>query len=187
MAARQTQLQKIADTCWSKAQKISAELFTLTYGAIVWQMIKDNENLDDVNSQLEKMGYNMGLRLIDEFLSRSGLGRCRDFKETADVVAKVAFKMFLGSNVTVKDSTEKEFTLVLEDNPLTDFCELPEQYKKTLHYCNILCGVIRGALEMVQLRVECQLVKCILRGDEATEIKVVFKELLKDEIPTGDD
>jgi hypothetical protein len=37
---------------------------------------------------------------------------------------------------------------VLEDNPLTDFVELPESCSKLI-YCNILCGVIRGALEMV--------------------------------------
>ena len=39
---------------------------------------------------------------------------------------------------------------ILEDNPLTDFVELPEGCGK-LVYCNILCGVIRGALEMVSI------------------------------------
>ena len=37
---------------------------------------------------------------------------------------------------------------ILEDNPLIDFVELPEGCGK-LRYCNLLCGVIRGALEMV--------------------------------------
>ena len=37
---------------------------------------------------------------------------------------------------------------ILEDNPLTDFVELPEVYSG-LMYCNVLCGIIRGALEMV--------------------------------------
>lgn len=37
---------------------------------------------------------------------------------------------------------------ILEDNPLTDFVELPESYSGLI-YCNVLCGVIRGALEMV--------------------------------------
>ena len=39
---------------------------------------------------------------------------------------------------------------VLEDNPLVDFVELPANCS-TLKYCNVLCGVIRGALEMVRL------------------------------------
>lgn len=98
-------------------------------------------------------GYNIGLRLIDEFLARSGLGRCRDLRETAEVIAKVGFKMFLGYSGSVLKMNAKKgsFHLVLEDNPLIDFVELPAQYKETLIYNNILCGVIRGALEMVQL------------------------------------
>lgn len=39
---------------------------------------------------------------------------------------------------------------ILEDNPMTDFVELPEGCGK-LRYCNLLCGVIRGALEMVEI------------------------------------
>ncbi len=42
----------------------------------------------------------------------------------------------------------------------------------SIRYCNILCGVIRGALEMVNLRVECDYLKCTLWGDETTEIRV---------------
>jgi hypothetical protein len=38
---------------------------------------------------------------------------------------------------------------ILEDNPLTDFVEIPEGYSG-LRYCNVLCGIIRGALEMVR-------------------------------------
>ena len=41
---------------------------------------------------------------------------------------------------------------LLEDNPLADFVELPEGCEK-LKYCNILCGVIRGALEQVRFPV----------------------------------
>jgi len=34
-------------------------------------------------------GYNIGVRLIEDFLARSNIGRCNDFRETADVIAKV--------------------------------------------------------------------------------------------------
>jgi hypothetical protein len=67
------------------------------------------------------------------------------------MITKVGFKMFLGVSATVVgfDQKNAEFNLVIEDNPLTDFVELPEKYKATLNYNNILCGVIRGALDMV--------------------------------------
>lgn len=35
-------------------------------------------------------GYNIGIRLIEDFLARSNVGRCHDFRETADVIAKVS-------------------------------------------------------------------------------------------------
>ena len=129
----------------------NAELFTLTYGAIVTQMLEDFEDIHEVNQQLDRMytllvltfsthtlsqtgahpilsetpslffpsphrrGYRIGVRLIDEFLARSAVGRCQDLRETADVISKVAFKMFLGVSARVDNwaAEDKEFSLIL--------------------------------------------------------------------------
>ena len=87
---------------------------------------------------------------MDEFLARSGITKCGDFKETVDVITKLAFKLFLGfsPSVTNWSSDGKECCLVFEDNPLVEFVELDES-TKSLSYCQIYCGIIRGALEMV--------------------------------------
>jgi len=61
-------------------------LFTLTYGALVTRLLNDYENIDDVNKQLEKMGYNIGVRLIEDFLARTNTGRCLDFRDTAEKI-----------------------------------------------------------------------------------------------------
>ena len=63
----------------------------MTYGALVVQLIQDYEDYSEVNKQLDKMGYNIGTRLIEDFLARSNLGRCTDFRETGEVIAKVQF------------------------------------------------------------------------------------------------
>ena len=47
------------------------------------------------------------------------------------------------------NSDNTEFSLILEHNPLVDMVELPEHLSE-LWYSNIVCGVIRGALEMVR-------------------------------------
>ena len=64
--------------------------------------------------------------------------------------------MFLGVTTSVAnwDADGTKCSLILEDNPLVDFVELPETCQG-LYYCNVLCGVIRGALEMIrfQLRI----------------------------------
>lgn len=63
---------------------------------------------------------------------------------------QVGFKMFLGvtASVTNWDADGTSCSLILEDNPLVDFVELPDTCQG-LYYCNIISGVIRGALEMV--------------------------------------
>ena len=108
-----------------------------------------------MNKQLDKMGYNIGLRLIEDFLAKSNTGQCANLRETAEMISKVGFKMFLNTTpaVTNWSSDNKQFTLVLEDNSLGDFVELPDDGKAQdeLWYSNILCGVLRGALEMVRL------------------------------------
>ena len=65
----------------------------MTYGALVVQLIQDYEDYSEVNKQLDKMGYNIGTRLIEDFLARSNLGRCTDFRETGEVIAKVQFPL----------------------------------------------------------------------------------------------
>lgn len=65
----------------------NSELFTLTYGALVSQLIKDHsDNVEEVNKQLERMGYNIGIRIIEDFLARTNAGRCYDFRDTAEKV-----------------------------------------------------------------------------------------------------
>lgn len=49
-------------------------------------MLKEIENTEDVNKQLERIGYNMGVRLIEDFLARTGSGRCLEMRETADKI-----------------------------------------------------------------------------------------------------
>jgi hypothetical protein len=61
----------------------------MTYGALVVQLIQDYEDYAEVNKQLDKMGYNIGTRLIEDFLARSNMGRCADFRETGEAIAKV--------------------------------------------------------------------------------------------------
>ena len=96
-------------------KKVSGELFALTYGALVSQIVKDYQNVEDVNKQLEKMGYNIGVRIIEDFLARTKEGKCTDFRDTAEKV-QMAFKMYLNVSPTVTSwsSASDEFSLIFE-------------------------------------------------------------------------
>ncbi|KAL3733599.1 hypothetical protein ACJRO7_023029 [Eucalyptus globulus] len=137
---------------------------------------------------LSEWGYNIGTRLIDEFLAKANISRCVDFKETAEMIAKVGFKMFLGvtASVTNWDIEGTCCNMVLEENPLVDFVELPDTCQG-LYYCNVLCGVIRGALEMVSMKTEVTWVRDVLRGDDSYELQVKLLKQVPQEYPYKDD
>ncbi|KAK3593120.1 hypothetical protein CHS0354_018248 [Potamilus streckersoni] len=169
-------------------RKVNGELFTLTYGALVAQLLRDYEDDEEVNKQLEKMGYNIGVRLIEDFLARSNTSRCNDFRETSDIISRLGFKMYLGITPVISNWSPAgdEFSLLIENNPLSDFVELPEGHT-ALNYSNILCGVLKGALEMVQMDVDVWFVQDQLKGDNITEIRLKFIKRLDDAVPAGED
>ena len=174
---------------WSKMNKANAELFALTYGALVQELLGDFDTIDEIHLQLDKMGYSMGVRCVDEILAKSEqagivLPPCISLKDTAEVVAKTGFRMLLGMNVDITVKDESSFSLLFSDNPLALFVELPEEYKE-LQYSRVYCGILRGALEQVNLKVDCKFVKDMLQGDDVNEIFVHLKEVLLD--GAGDD
>jgi hypothetical protein len=103
----------------------------------------------------------------------------------------MGFKTFLNTVPTVANWTadSRQFSLVLDENPLADFVELPDdgRAQDQLWYSNVLCGVLRGALEMVGLQVEAHFVSDVLRGNDTTEMRVTLVRHLEDEMPVEDD
>lgn len=184
-------LKTSADEIWkNKVDKTLAELFALTYGTVVAQLCRDLELMEAVNAELAAMGERIGVRLIEEYLAKTGVGRCTSFKETMEQVSKLGFRIFLNVVPRVEQwaPSGKACVLVLDENPLAEFVELGEAERRGgLWYLNVLVGVLKGALQSVQLEVEAEFVKDVLRGDETTEMKLRLVRVLKDEVPVGED
>jgi hypothetical protein len=73
---------------------------------------------------------------------------------------QVGFKIFLNVTPTVTNwtSDNNQFSLIFDENPLADFVELPDDGRSQdeLWFSNILCGVLRGSLEIVGLLYPCR-------------------------------
>ena len=189
--------ETLGASCWQSVDKVSAELFALTHGALVRQVVKDCEDdVDAVNARLDAMGHAMGTRVIEEYLSRTmtsastpGATRCETFEEAAEAVAKIGLRMFLNvsARATDWDDDRTACTIEMESNPLAMFVELPEKYGN-LGYCNALCGAIRGALEMVRFRVKCTMASDPLKTPNAPPdapfaIRLELVEIVPEEYP----
>jgi hypothetical protein len=181
---------------WKQTEKVNSELFVLTYGSLVYQLMKDLDEDQEVNKALEKIGYNIGCRLIEDFLAKTQLPKCPDLRDTAEIISKLGFKMFLNITPTVSNWSQdgKEFSLLFDENPQTEFVDWPPIPMKgrtssgaDIWYSNVICGVLRGALEMVQLEMEVRFVACQLKGAEQSEIKLTLLRVLEDEAPTPDE
>lgn len=98
--------------------------------------------------------------------------------------------MYLGVCPTISgfSADGSQFSLILDENPMIEFVELPEHMVKGgLQYSSVIVGLIRGALEMLHVQVECALVKCtLLNPADRTEITVKFVKMLEEEIPPAD-
>ena len=98
-----------------------------------------------------RMFLNARCRLVDWSSNSSSNGSSGNTPTTNDNST---------SNMNSNSSSSHEsVTLAIEDLSLADFVELPEKYTNSLSYCEVVCGVVEGALESVNARERCTLLK----------------------------
>ena len=172
-------------------ETINSEFITLTYGSLMVRLIKDYEKPEEINDQLEKMGYNIGIRLIDDFLAKSCLPPPKTFDEAISIITNNALSFYLGvgakkelvktDNNMIDTNQQYEYRIYFNDNPLNDYVELPDKFKG-LWYSNMICGVIRGALEAINIKVECKYTKDTLKGNDKNEITIKLIEIIEEKL-----
>lgn len=171
-----------ANTLWNKQPKANAELFALTYGALVGELLVDMEDPLQIQNELDRMGHSIGVRCIEEYLAKAslldgGIKNVTSFADTADSL-KVALKMFLGVLPDVSMQQSK-YTLIFHENPLALFVELPES-AQGMEYNQLVAGMVRGMLEQLQYDVDAKFTASQLNGDETNEIEVTLNQVLQE-------
>lgn len=107
----------------SQSNVISPELLALTYGAFISQIVKDYEDVTEINKQIELLGYacrdgmssryNMGLRLIEDYLSKTHTRGIKSFQATCQNIATKALPMYTGVTASVENWNGDEQSCVL--------------------------------------------------------------------------
>ena len=183
-------IKKASPNFLNGVEKINTEFLTLTYGSLMVRLIKDYEKPEEINNQLEKMGYNIGIRLIDDFLAKSCIDTPKTFEEAIFIISNNAIPYYLGcgakselikSDNLAENNQQSEYKIVFSENPLNDFVELPEKFKG-LWYSNMICGVIRGAMEAINIKVECKYFKDTLKGHDNNEIRIKLIEIIEEKL-----
>lgn len=151
------------------------------------QAVEDCEgDPEAANKQLEQIGFNIGSRLIDEFIAKNDGEPCRSFKDVVERVA-LGFKMFAGVDVSLSQRSEQEFAFSFRDNPLDMHVHVPDELRG-LSYSNVLCGIVRGACEAVNVRVRCHFVSDKLAPPaDHYEMRVELEELIRKKLVDYDD
>lgn len=181
--------QQQANWLWQRQPKASVELFALTYGALVGELLRDLERSDLISAELDRMGHSMGLRGMEELLATQQQqapdlgavvagGASGSFPETAAVL-QTALKMFFGISTDEAHSRVDGYSLLFVDNPFTIFVELPDDYAG-LEYCALLTGWCRGCLEVLQMDCACEMRQSVLKGDAVNEISVTLNQVIRD-------
>ena len=174
-----------------QVERMNAEFLSQTYGSLIVRLIKDYEKPEEINDQLEKLGSNIGIRLIDDFLAKSCIDPPKTFDEAISIITNNAIPFYLNvgakseiiksDNNLFESNQQNEYKIYFNENPLNDFVELPDKFKG-LWYSNMICGVIRGAFEAINIKVECKYNKDTLKGNETNEIRVKLIEIIEEKL-----
>ena len=177
-----TQAVRAGDIAFARMEKVNAELVAITYGALVSQLFKAKSDPKTIESDLKKIGHNMGVRLIDEFLAKSNQVPCQTFRDVMETLSKIGVKMFLGIHTELTELGPKSYVVSFPENPLNDFVELPEHLRSiSFSYSSLYCGIITGALEQLHMQVNCYFIKDVLRGDDINSIKIDLVGIMRPE------
>ena len=171
---------KGADTVFPEKKQNPVELLTFLYGSLLVRLTKDIKDINELNKKIEAIGYNMGKRLVDDLID--------DFQRSPDAadqnklmekIIKQIAQYYLGIVGNYNQVSEKEFHLIFRENPISFYVELPESLSN-LCYSNIICGIIRGALEISGFEVQCEIIKDTTKGDAENDLKITLVKYIEE-------
>ena len=149
------------------------------YGTLLVRLTKDIKDINELNTKIELIGYDIGKRLVDDLID--DIQRV-DHSDQNKLMEKLIFQLaqyYLGIIGNYNQTGENEFHLKFPENPISLYVELPDSLEG-LCYSNIICGIMRGMLEITGFEVKCELIKDKMKGDDINDIKITLVKYIEE-------
>ena len=105
------------DNALLERKQIKVELLTFTYGTLLVRLTKDIKDINELNTKIELIGYDIGKRLIDDLIDDypRGLDPSDQNKLMEKLICQLA-QYYLGIIGNYSQTGENEFHLKFTEN-----------------------------------------------------------------------
>ena len=162
-----------------ETKNIKVELLTFMYGTLLVRLTKDIKDINELNKKIELIGYDIGKRLVDDLIDDFQRVDQSDQNKLMEKLICQLAQHYLGIIGNYNQVGENEFHLKFNQNPISLYVELPESLEG-LCYSNIICGIMRGMLEITGFEVKCELIKDKMKGDDINDIKISLVKYIEE-------
>ena len=160
-------------------KQIKVELLTFMYGTLLVRLTKDIKDINELNTKIELIGYDIGKRLVDDLIDDFQRVDTSDQNKLMEKLICQLAQYYLGIIGNYSQTGEKEFHLIFTENPISLYVELPESLEG-LCYSNVICGIMRGMLEICGYEVKCEFVKDKIKGDDNNDMKITLVKYIEE-------
>ena len=167
-------------------KQIKVELLTFMYGTLLVRLTKDIKDINELNTKIELIGYDIGKRLVDDLIDDIQRVDHSDQNKLMEKLICQLTQYYLGIIGKYNQTSEKEFHLVFPENPISSYVELPESLEG-LCYPNIICGILRGMMEISGFEIQCEFVKDKMKGDDINDLKITLVKLIEERFIDDED
>ena len=168
------------ESSYLERKQIKMDLITFMYGSLLVRLTKDIKDINELNKKIELIGYDIGKRLVDDLID--DFQRNLDVSDQNKVMEKLICQLtqyYLGIIGKYNQTGEKEFHLTFTQNPICLYVELPESLEG-LCYSNIICGILRGMMEISGFEIQCEFAKDKMKGDDINDLKITLVKLIEE-------
>ena len=162
-----------------ETKNIKVELLTFMYGTLLVRLTKDIKDINELNKKIELIGYDIGKRLVDDLIDDFQRVDQSDQNKLMEKLICQLAQHYLGIIGNYNQVGENEFHLKFNQNPISLYVELPESLEG-LCYSNIICGIMRGMLEITGFEVKCEFIKDKMKGDDINDNKITLVKYIEE-------